>query len=48
MREAGGPGLSERLERAEAIYRQELLRTEDAAEGVRAFLQKRKPSWRHR
>jgi cyclohexa-1,5-dienecarbonyl-CoA hydratase len=48
MREAGGPGLSERLQRAEAIYRQELLRTEDAAEGVRAFLQKRKPSWRHR
>ncbi len=48
LREAGGPGLAERLRRAEAIYRDELLRTEDAAEGVRAFLEKRTPSWRHR
>ena len=48
LREAGGPGFSERLARAEALYREELLVTEDAAEGVRAFLEKRAPRWRHR
>jgi cyclohexa-1,5-dienecarbonyl-CoA hydratase len=48
LREAGGTGLSERLRRAEAIYRDELLATDDAAEGVRAFLAKRKPNWKHR
>jgi len=47
LREAGGPALADRLRRAESVYR-ELLRTEDAGEGVRAFLEKRKPSWKHR
>ncbi len=36
------------LERSEEIYLQELLRTEDVEEGVRAFLEKKKPRWNHR
>lgn len=34
------------LRSAEACFR-ELMRTEDAVEGLRAFLEKRKPNWRH-
>lgn len=37
-----------RLADCERIYREELLRTHDVGEGVRAFEQKRAPSWRHR
>ncbi|MBV9181928.1 MAG: enoyl-CoA hydratase/isomerase family protein [Acidobacteria bacterium] len=33
------------LQRAEKIYLTELLKTEDAREGIRAFLDKRKPRW---
>jgi cyclohexa-1,5-dienecarbonyl-CoA hydratase len=33
------------LARAEKIYFEELIRTEDANEGVRAFMQKRQPKW---
>lgn len=33
------------LGRAEKIYREELIATEDAREGIRAFLEKRKPRW---
>lgn len=36
------------LARAEEIYIGELLKTEDVEEGVRAFLDKRKPEWKHR
>jgi cyclohexa-1,5-dienecarbonyl-CoA hydratase len=36
------------LQRSESIYRNELLRSQDAAEGVQAFLQKRKPHWLNR
>jgi cyclohexa-1,5-dienecarbonyl-CoA hydratase len=36
------------LERAETIYLEELMQTEDAKEGVRAFMQKRKPRWQGR
>jgi cyclohexa-1,5-dienecarbonyl-CoA hydratase len=36
------------LSRSEEIYCRELLNTEDVQEGVRAFLEKRKPNWQHR
>jgi cyclohexa-1,5-dienecarbonyl-CoA hydratase len=32
----------------ERLYLDELMRTEDAQEGVRAFLEKRPPVWRNR
>ena len=38
-------GWRERLARAEAIYRDELMTTQDATEGLRAFLEKREPVW---
>jgi enoyl-CoA hydratase/carnithine racemase len=34
------------LARAEKIYLEELMQTEDAREGVRAFLEKREPQWK--
>jgi cyclohexa-1,5-dienecarbonyl-CoA hydratase len=36
------------LARAEKIYREELMKTEDAEEGIRAFLEKRNPAWKGR
>ena len=36
------------LARLEALYVAEVLTTDDAAEGVAAFLEKRSPSWRNR
>ncbi len=35
------------LEEAERVYA-DLMRTEDAHEGLRAYLEKRKPAWQHR
>jgi cyclohexa-1,5-dienecarbonyl-CoA hydratase len=34
------------LARAEKVYLEELMRTEDAREGIEAFLQKREPRWK--
>jgi len=34
------------LARAERIYLDELMKTEDANEGIRAFMEKRKPAWK--
>jgi enoyl-CoA hydratase/carnithine racemase len=34
------------LARAEKIYLEELMQTEDAQEGIRAWLEKREPKWR--
>jgi cyclohexa-1,5-dienecarbonyl-CoA hydratase len=48
LRAGGFGGFDEALYRAEALYVGELLRTADAAEGVAAFLEKRRPQWRDR
>ena len=48
LRELSLKTFSDDLQRSEAIYRNELLRSPDAAEGVQAFLQKRKPRWLNR
>jgi cyclohexa-1,5-dienecarbonyl-CoA hydratase len=36
------------LKSAEHIYLEELMSTEDALEGLQAFLEKRQPQWKHR
>ncbi|MFQ6093362.1 MAG: enoyl-CoA hydratase/isomerase family protein [bacterium] len=36
------------ISRVEAIYLDELMRTEDAHEGLKAFMEKRKPVWKNR
>ncbi len=36
------------LRRIESIYLEELMKTEDATEGLKAFLEKRKPVWKDR
>ncbi len=33
------------LARAEKVYLEELMETEDAQEGIRAFMEKREPKW---
>jgi cyclohexa-1,5-dienecarbonyl-CoA hydratase len=48
LREISQRSFSKQLKRSEEIYLQELLETEDVEEGVRAFVEKRKPRWRHR
>lgn len=37
---------AKRLEEAERVYLSELMRTHDAPEGIRAFLEKRRPVWK--
>ncbi len=43
-----GRTLDEALKEQENIYLHELMKTLDANEGVKAFMEKRKPVWRHR
>lgn len=40
--------LDKGLARAEKIYLEELMRTEDAREGIQALMEKRKPNWKGR
>ena len=43
-----GQTFEEALAKVEDLYLNELMKTEDAQEGVNAFMEKRKPAWRHR
>jgi cyclohexa-1,5-dienecarbonyl-CoA hydratase len=43
-----GRSIEDALSEQENIYLHELMKTEDANEGVKAFLEKRKAVWRHR
>lgn len=45
---ARGRPFLEALDKVEDLYLNELMRTEDALEGVRAFMEKRKPEWRNK
>jgi len=48
LREGAGHHFEKALDRAHELYVRELTRTEDMAEGMRAFLEKRSPSWKNR
>ncbi|HEX7177986.1 MAG TPA: enoyl-CoA hydratase-related protein [Pyrinomonadaceae bacterium] len=45
---ARGRTFDDALARVEDLYLNELMKTEDADEGIRAFIEKRKPAWRNR
>ena len=47
IREAAGKPFNAALDTAESIYLKELMMTDDAKEGLAAFLEKRKPVWRN-
>jgi len=46
--EASGAPFDVALAALEDLYRYELMTTEDAAEGLRAFLEQRTPVWKDR
>jgi cyclohexa-1,5-dienecarbonyl-CoA hydratase len=46
VREGASRSLEAALDLADALYLEELLSLEDAAEGVAAFLEKREPAWK--
>ncbi len=48
LRESLYQDLGERLEKFNRIYLDELMKTQDAMEGLQAFLEKRKPVWKNR
>ncbi len=48
LRAARGQSFPNALARVERIYLDELMATEDAHEGLTAFLEKRAPAWKHR
>jgi cyclohexa-1,5-dienecarbonyl-CoA hydratase len=43
-----GRSMDSALKDVEDMYLHELMKTHDATEGINAFIQKRKPAWRHR
>jgi cyclohexa-1,5-dienecarbonyl-CoA hydratase len=48
LREGAGHHFEKALDRAHDLYVRELTKTEDMVEGLRAFLEKRPPSWKNR
>ena len=48
VRRAGDDGFDAALSQLEDLYLNELMRTEDAGEGLGAFLAKRRPAWKDR
>ena len=48
MREATGRPFHEALHHVEKIYLKDMMATEDATEGLTAFMEKRKPVWKNR
>ena len=48
LRRVAGEGFEKALDESERFFLQSLVPTEDAQEGVFAFLEKRAPQWRHR
>jgi cyclohexa-1,5-dienecarbonyl-CoA hydratase len=48
FRIAQADDFGEKLARVERLYLDELMKTADANEGLAAFVEKRKPEWRHR
>jgi len=48
LREGARGAFEEALERTERIYVDDLMRLEDAGEGLKAFIEKRPPEWRNR
>jgi cyclohexa-1,5-dienecarbonyl-CoA hydratase len=45
---ARGLTFEDALSRAEDLYLNELMKTEDAQEGLKAFMEKRKPAWKNK
>jgi cyclohexa-1,5-dienecarbonyl-CoA hydratase len=45
---ARGRSFEDGLKRVEDLYLNELMKTEDAHEGISAFMQKRKPAWKNK
>lgn len=45
---ARGRSFEDALARVEDLYLNELMKTDDAHEGINAFMEKRKPAWRNR
>jgi enoyl-CoA hydratase/carnithine racemase len=48
LRAGMAAGFDEALPAVEAMYTGSLMRLADATEGLTAFIQKRKPVWKHR
>ena len=48
LREGAGRHFEKALDRSQELYLRELIKTDDMVEGMKAFLEKRAPSWRNK